>query len=411
MSAVGPANIGAYNGAGVPDQSEPVYYDNNYVQAVDWENNVAGSTNGRLWYVGYCYSLVQLQSDPAGLSPGTGSTTGVRLSNNRTSTGNCTAALNLGYLPERHRSTGMRFWMSGDGTARSGYLEFTTASAKYKLNVQIPAEGGWIEADWNGRFYNNTVWKYETVTPQIMRTASSVTIAVNSLPAGEGIYIDDIQWKVDRIDTPDETTSGSGSATTGDSSTTTTAAASNTTTAPTQAPTTAPAPEPGDSVYVRTAVDFDAADGAASTDGGPATVLSKVAAADLQADYAGFGLGSASLRENVRWSNTSDMAEYLAHAGQTGEETRIKKEMTRLSIQDQMEEFMFLGLRKTEGVNASAFERLYGKPLEAVYEEPVERLIREGLLLRYQKEDGSVFFRLSDRGIDVSNYALAMFLF
>lgn len=128
-------------------------------------------------------------------------------------------------------------------------------------------------------------------------------------------------------------------------------------------------------------------------------------------DYAGFGLGAASLRENVRWSNTAELAEYLAHAGQTGEETRIKKEMTRLSIQDQMEEFMFLGLRKTEGVNASAFERLYGKPLEAVYEEPVERLIREGLLLRYRKADGSVFFRLSARGIDVSNYALAMFLF
>ena len=128
-------------------------------------------------------------------------------------------------------------------------------------------------------------------------------------------------------------------------------------------------------------------------------------------DYAGFGLGAASLRENVRWSNTAELAEYIAHAGQTGEETRIKKEMTRLSIQDQMEEFMFLGLRKTEGVNASAFERLYGKPLEAVYEEPVERLIREGILLRYRKEDGSVFFRLSDKGIDVSNYALAMFLF
>ena len=72
---------------------------------------------------------------------------------------------------------------------------------------------------------------------------------------------------------------------------------------------------------------------------------------------------------------------------------------------------MFLGLRKTEGVSASAFERLFGKPLEAVYEEPVERLIREGLLLRYRKADGSVFFRLSARGIDVSNYALAMFLF
>lgn len=128
-------------------------------------------------------------------------------------------------------------------------------------------------------------------------------------------------------------------------------------------------------------------------------------------DYAGFGLGAASLRENVRWSNTPDLEEYLAHSGQRGEETRIKREMTRLSVQDQMEEFMFLGLRKTEGVSASAFERLYGKPLDAVYEEPVKRLIREGLLIRYRKENGAVYFRLSDRGIDVSNYAFAMFLF
>ena len=128
-------------------------------------------------------------------------------------------------------------------------------------------------------------------------------------------------------------------------------------------------------------------------------------------DYAGFGLGAASLRENVRWSNTAELAEYLAHAGQTGEETRIKKEMTRLSVQDQMEEFMFLGLRKTEGVSASAFERLLESLWKRCTKSRSERLIREGLLLRYRKADGSVFFRLSARGIDVSNYALAMFLF
>lgn len=128
-------------------------------------------------------------------------------------------------------------------------------------------------------------------------------------------------------------------------------------------------------------------------------------------DYAGFGLGAASLRENVRWSNTRDLSEYLDHAGEAGEKTEIKKEMIRLSRQEQMEEFMFLGLRKTEGVSASAFGRLFGTPLEEVYGEPVRRLIREGLLIRYQKENGAVFFRLSSRGIDVSNYALALFLF
>lgn len=128
-------------------------------------------------------------------------------------------------------------------------------------------------------------------------------------------------------------------------------------------------------------------------------------------DYAGFGLGAASLRENVRWRNTERLSEYLAHAGQAGEETEIKREITRLSVEEQMEEFMFLGLRKTEGVSVSAFERMFGSPLEQIYAGPVSRLLVEGLLVRYQKEDGTSWLRLTQKGIDVSNYALAMFLF
>ena len=128
-------------------------------------------------------------------------------------------------------------------------------------------------------------------------------------------------------------------------------------------------------------------------------------------DYAGFGLGAASLRENVRWNNTADMAEYLAHAGEEGDETVIKKERICLDRRGQMEEFMFLGLRKTEGVSADAFRSLFGEELEAVYAEPVKRLAREGLLARSRKENGEIFFRLTQKGIDVSNYALAMFLF
>lgn len=128
-------------------------------------------------------------------------------------------------------------------------------------------------------------------------------------------------------------------------------------------------------------------------------------------DYAGFGLGAASLRENVRWSNTTDMACYLAHSGEPGEETALKRDLSRLSVQEQMEEYMFLGLRKTEGVSADVFECLYGQPLEQIYGQAVKRLIKEGLLVRYRKENGELFFRLSNRGIDVSNHVLAMFLF
>ena len=106
-------------------------------------------------------------------------------------------------------------------------------------------------------------------------------------------------------------------------------------------------------------------------------------------DYAGFGLGAASLRENVRWNNTADMAEYLAHAGEEGDDTVIKKERICLDRRGQMEEFMFLGLRKTEGVSADAFRSLFGEELEAVYAEPVKRLAREGLLARSRKETNS----------------------
>ena len=72
---------------------------------------------------------------------------------------------------------------------------------------------------------------------------------------------------------------------------------------------------------------------------------------------------------------------------------------------------MFLGLRKTEGVSADAFRSLFGEELETVYAEPAKRLAREGLLARSRKENGEIFFRLTQKGIDVSNYALAMFLF
>lgn len=123
-------------------------------------------------------------------------------------------------------------------------------------------------------------------------------------------------------------------------------------------------------------------------------------------DYAGFGLGAASLRQNVRWSNTRSMEEYLACCADTGLETPMKKDFQRLSLEEQMEEFMFLGLRMTDGVAEKDFQRAFGRELEEVYGKAVEKLAAEGLL---SHEKGR--YRLTERGVDVSNYALAEFLF
>lgn len=131
-------------------------------------------------------------------------------------------------------------------------------------------------------------------------------------------------------------------------------------------------------------------------------------------DYAGFGVGAASLLGNVRWSNTADMGRYLEFSGERGMETHLKLSVQKLSVQEQMEEFMFLGLRMTDGVSARRFYEEFGESLEIIYAAAIDKLVKEGLLVRVEKgADGreDTWFRLTDFGIDVSNYALSEFLF
>ena len=71
-----------------------------------------------------------------------------------------------------------------------------------------------------------------------------------------------------------------------------------------------------------------------------------------------------------------------------------------------MEEFMFLGLRLTEGVSKKRFFKTFGKKFTDVYPGISEKLIREGLLV--QEGDR---LKLTELGLDVSNRVMAEFLF
>ena len=76
-----------------------------------------------------------------------------------------------------------------------------------------------------------------------------------------------------------------------------------------------------------------------------------------------------------------------------------------LTKKAQMEEFMFLGLRMMEGISRERFAQTFGTQIEAVYQEVLLHLTEEGLL---EKRAGRIY--LTERGQDVSNYALAQFL-
>lgn len=128
----------------------------------------------------------------------------------------------------------------------------------------------------------------------------------------------------------------------------------------------------------------------------------------IRRDYLGFGIGAASLIDNVRFQNGRDLTAYLAHPLDCREEEQI------LTTQEQMEETMFLGLRLTRGVSYDAFEKQYGKSPEEVYGEVIARNVADGLLtLKTESDNGKEekFLALTKRGLDLSNYVMAQFLF
>lgn len=132
-------------------------------------------------------------------------------------------------------------------------------------------------------------------------------------------------------------------------------------------------------------------------------------------DYVGFGLGAASMVEECRWSNPSKWEEYAAYVHaikgrQTGqnmqsEEVALPKRH-KLTVPEQMEEFMFLGLRMMCGVGRTDFYRKFGQQIEEVYGSVLDKLCGQGLI---QQDNDRIW--LTERGIDISNYVMAQFLF
>ena len=123
-------------------------------------------------------------------------------------------------------------------------------------------------------------------------------------------------------------------------------------------------------------------------------------------EYLGLGPGAASLISEQRFCNTPDIKKYMnlyesegARFGAAAGETEI------LSLEDGMEEFMFLGLRKTKGIDRRDFLAAFGKDLDSVYGEQLRRLENQGLIAC-----SGWNVRLTERGTDISNYVFSEFI-
>lgn len=142
-------------------------------------------------------------------------------------------------------------------------------------------------------------------------------------------------------------------------------------------------------------------------------------------EYLGFGIGAASLYKENRYNNISDINKYIEvltnnikensinNVGNSSEVENqvnilnsIVKNLQQLTERDRMEEFMFLGLRMMEGVSMEKFERYFGKPYMEVYGKVQKKMEDKRFLIN---DNGYV--KLTEFGIDLSNYVMSEFLF
>ena len=115
-------------------------------------------------------------------------------------------------------------------------------------------------------------------------------------------------------------------------------------------------------------------------------------------DYIGLGLGASGCIKNVRYKNTTDLDKYI-------ENPRTIDEVVKLDAKAQMEEFMFLGLRRMQGVSTYEFSTEFGKSMESVYDASLKKLISEGLMIY---DNGR--YMLTEMGVDYGNYCFSQFI-
>ena len=119
------------------------------------------------------------------------------------------------------------------------------------------------------------------------------------------------------------------------------------------------------------------------------------------AEYYGIGAGASGYVNGVRYKNHGPIRHYLK-AVEEGN-ARITEE--HLTLREQMEEEMFLGLRKKSGVYMERFEEKFGQSFQELYGDIIKDLIQQGLM----QVDGDRV-RMTKRGLFLGDTVAERFI-
>lgn len=116
--------------------------------------------------------------------------------------------------------------------------------------------------------------------------------------------------------------------------------------------------------------------------------------------YIGLGAAAHSFYENKRFSNPCGIKEYINSV-----KNNLPIEKESVSFDDEISEFIFLGLRMTEGISKKEFRRCFGKDINELFSSEITELKKLNLMAETNDR-----LRLTLSGIDVSNEVFIKFL-
>ena len=119
------------------------------------------------------------------------------------------------------------------------------------------------------------------------------------------------------------------------------------------------------------------------------------------AEYYGLGAGASGYVDGIRYKNHGPIRHYL-EAVEAGK-ARITEE--HLTLEEKMEEELFLGLRKKTGVSKARFEEKFGVSFDQRYGQVVANLTEQGLLVPDDKQ-----VRMTKRGLFLGDTVAEKFI-
>lgn len=119
-------------------------------------------------------------------------------------------------------------------------------------------------------------------------------------------------------------------------------------------------------------------------------------------EYIGVGVSASSFIDEKRIKNIDNIKEYIERINSNID---VSESIVANSLKEDMEEFMFLGLRMIEGVSIDKFKNKFSKDINDVYGEIINKNKKLDLL---DEKNGRIY--LTDKGIEVSNWVMSEFI-